>query len=645
MCSAAVAAGRAGWKPRAEARACGCVRTYRRVRANVPMCRRARVASHLQDLPPGSASLEALDEFLSRYAAQRPGLPGRTATPVLRLHTPQVGPARWAQGPGLQCVCAAAGTPCRSPLPATSSSRLRRHPPSPQIETIDAALPAAPFGKLGDAAASLARTPSDAAARAATAPGPPGSAAPGALYSSRPNSERPLPAGLGRVLSANAASGRSHVPSETSQPGTPAHAHAAHGGAAAAAAATPPLSRRNSFSGARSPAEGALSQLNVPAAPPLARQRSAHAMSPPASAGSPARPPPSRRSQPGSATPSMPGSLAPSQPGSAPGSRPATGTSAPPPPPASGGAASPLPSRPPSHLPNTRYSRTGSAATGGGTPPAAATAAPFMVAPSSRPLSSVYLPPDRDDQPGSGAGTPPRTAAMSVPPRSPQPAPASHDASLAASAAVSRWPSYSGASTRAPSPGPAPAASASASAAPPLGRSRSLSASQRGGGGAADMSHAGGAADAPPSRGGADVSVSGSHAGGGLGSTRASLAPASAYASTAGGFAPGGVEDSLDVEMRRLMVASSASQPGTGQTAAGAEAGAHGASRPGTAQSGLMVAGPGVGGVGSRPGTGAGHAGGATTPPPQSPITAARLARVGSASARPDIVPPAHSRH
>ncbi|GLI58628.1 hypothetical protein VaNZ11_000363 [Volvox africanus] len=44
----------------------------------------------ITDLTTGAASVEALDAFLARYAAQRPGLPERTATPVLRVCTPSI---------------------------------------------------------------------------------------------------------------------------------------------------------------------------------------------------------------------------------------------------------------------------------------------------------------------------------------------------------------------------------------------------------------------------------------------------------------------------------------------------------------------------------------------------------------------------
>ncbi|EFJ50945.1 hypothetical protein VOLCADRAFT_88396 [Volvox carteri f. nagariensis] len=65
----------------------------------------------ITDLAVGAASVEALDEFLARYAAQRPGLPERTATPVLRICTPAV-------------ESAGAPTPAAAELPALRNGSL-----------------------------------------------------------------------------------------------------------------------------------------------------------------------------------------------------------------------------------------------------------------------------------------------------------------------------------------------------------------------------------------------------------------------------------------------------------------------------------------------------------------------------------------
>ena len=127
---------------------------------------------NMTDLAAGAsagASIEALDDFLARYASQRPGLPERTVTPVLRIHTPQV-------------------------------------------ETIT-------HGAAAPPAAAVAAPGAGGASGSPAAPVP--------LYSSRANSVGPLPMGGGRVLSAGSGPSRPGGSTAGSQPGTPGSSGAA----------------------------------------------------------------------------------------------------------------------------------------------------------------------------------------------------------------------------------------------------------------------------------------------------------------------------------------------------------------------------------------------------------------------------------
>ncbi|GFR43891.1 hypothetical protein Agub_g5020 [Astrephomene gubernaculifera] len=206
----------------------------------------------MTDLPGGATSIEALDEFLSRYAAQRPGLPERTATPVLRINTPDLELGRPSDGPGLATATAAA--PFFAYPSATAGARASTQSQDAAAAGSSAQLPdAAIAGKTASEA-----QPQTAADRPPSQPNsrptsqsrsrPPSQPTAVPIYSSRSNSEGPLPMGGGRVLSTGGGGSGNGRAAAGSLPGTPDKP------------GTLAMTRRNSFTGERPPQEGVLSQ-------------------------------------------------------------------------------------------------------------------------------------------------------------------------------------------------------------------------------------------------------------------------------------------------------------------------------------------------------------------------------------------------
>lgn len=149
----------------------------------------------------GAASIEAMDDFLARFAAQRPGLPERTATPVMRLHTPNVetishSPGATVNGGGGATLPLYSSRPNSSmaPLPAGSGRVLSA-------------------GSLqGSGRPRLSRqnsftgksVPAEGVLSQMSHPGPP---PPGSLRTASPNPSRPPMLPHGRISGAGSASG------------------------------------------------------------------------------------------------------------------------------------------------------------------------------------------------------------------------------------------------------------------------------------------------------------------------------------------------------------------------------------------------------------------------------------------------------
>lgn len=124
----------------------------------------------MQDITKLNAtdSVEALDEFLSKFAAQRPGLPDRTASPVLRINTPQTetihhhasttpaAPALYQQRPGMHQLPMGAGTTSK---PATPIHLLGGSKPGTPSAAARGAAGSSPNGAPAAASGTIRRTP------------------------------------------------------------------------------------------------------------------------------------------------------------------------------------------------------------------------------------------------------------------------------------------------------------------------------------------------------------------------------------------------------------------------------------------------------------------------------------------------------